>query len=595
VKTARFPVSDNIRREAGPEALQYPVAAHIRSASREAARLLSCGDAELAESRSRRVLEQAPDCVEALFVLSQCVKRRGSGQQEYESLLRRIVRLAPYPQASLELADLLLSRNEMEECEEHARNAAALAPHHPLTQRTIGIVFLKTGRPAAAEFHLRKLIELVGERPRACALLADSLKLQGKLDESEEWLAKAAAGNPDDPDLWVIWCRMAEARGRRPQAWEMLQKAEAIAPDAPGVRLARAVLLEREGKKSEADKFLSDALARDSKAAPLFLERGRIRKGLGRYDEAWADFAEGKRLCREADGLTYERERVDALVGRLKQFFTRERRAPLPQAQERTGVSQPLFILGFPRSGTTLVEQILAQHDRVRAGDELEFLANVARVAPPLLGSSLGYPECLAELALGDNCLTPNLLRDVYLNAAEQTGLLTGDHIVFTDKMPLNEMHLGLLAILFPHALLIYVRRHPLDVVCSNFAHHLRHGFNQAFELSSIARHYVVMDELTEHYRREIDLNLLEVRYENVVVHPERELRRMLDSARLEFDPRCLDFHQGARVPRTISYAQVAEKLYGHSVYRYRHFRKHLDETVSILEPVIRRLGYPVD
>ena len=388
---------------------------------------------------------------------------------------------------------------------------------------------------------------------------------------------------------------MAEARGMLPQAWEKLAKAERIAPDAPAVRLARAVLLQREGKTAEAEKFLSDALAQDPKAEPLFLERGRIRERLGRYDEAWSDFVEGKTLCREAQGLRYQRERVDALVSRLKQFFTRERLALLPRAQQKIAAPQPLFILGFPRSGTTLVEQILAQHAQVCAGDELEFLAKVARVAPQILGSSLGYPECLAELALGDNSLTPNLLRDVYLNAAEQNGLLTGEHSFFTDKMPLNEMHLGLLAILFPGTPLIYVRRHPLDVVCSNFAQHIRHGFNQSFDLFSITRHYAVMDELTERYRQEIELNFLEVRYEDVVLHPEREVRRMLDFTGLEFDSRCLDFHQSARVPRTLSYAQVAEKLNDRSMFRYRHFRKHLDEVVDVLNPVITRLGYRID
>lgn len=577
------------------EAQQQSADAGSRHVWDRAAQLLSQGDVEGAESRARDILEKMPDCVEALFVLSQCVRRRVSGEKEYESLLRRILRLAVHPQAILALAELLLSRDEMEECEEHARSAAGLLPDHPLAQRTIGLVFMSTGRPAAAEVHLRKLVALVGERPRVCELLAASLSLQGKLDESKAWLTKAAAAAPENLDVWISSCRMAEARGSLPEAWQMLEKAEAIAPEATVTRLARSVLLQREGRMAEVEKYLSDALAREPKIEPLLLERGRIRERLGRYDEAWADFAEAKRLCREMQGLQYQRDRVDALVGRLKRFFIRARAVSLPRAQERTAVPQPLFVLGFPRSGTTLIEQILGQHARIRAGDELEFLAKTARVAPRILGSSLGYPECLGELALGDNRFAANLLRDIYLNAAEETGLLTGDHLFFIDKMPLNELHLGLIALLFPRTPLILVRRHPLDVVCSNFAQHIRHGFNQAFALSSIARHYAVMDDLIEHYRREMELNLLDLRYEDVVLNVEREIRRMLDFIGLEFEPRCLDFHRSARVARTLSYAQVAEKLNDRSMFRYRRFRKHLGEAVEILAPVITRLGYTID
>jgi len=511
-------------------------------------------------------------------------------------LLRRIVRQKPDPQATLELAELLLASGNVAECEQHARSALVLTPRHPQAHRIMGMVFMQTGRPVAAEVHFRRIVELAGERARVAASLADCLMLQGKLDDSEEWFRKAAALDPANADLRIRWCRLAEARRDFPRAWELLRDAERIAGDTASIRATRAVLLGREGKPDMAAEELTRDL--ESGAAPSvrsLLERGRHYQDMKQFDRAWADFAEGKRLCREAEGLRYDGQFAIRYAERLKQFFTRDRMSLIPPAGLREGVPQPLFILGFPRSGTTMVEQTLAAHPQVCAGDELEFLTLVINTFPRWLGSQFAYPECLAELPIGDNRFLADQLRDYYLGLAQQSGLL-GDGIrYFTDKMPLNETHLGLIRLLFPHSPLIYVRRHPLDIVCSNFEKHLRHGFNQAFALETIARHYLLIDDLLAHYREQLDLNLLEVRYEDLISSQDTEVRRMLQFAGLDFDARCLSFHENARVSRTVSYAQVSEKLYDRSVYRFRHYRKHLDEVVGILQPTLARLGYSPD
>ena len=158
--------------------------------------------------------------------------------------------------------------------------------------------------------------------------------------------------------------------------------------------------------------------------------------------------------------------------------------------------------------------------------------------------------------------------------------------------MPLNETHIGLIHILFPHAPIIHVRRHPLDILTSNFSNFLTHGFNQSFDVKTIAQHYVLIDGLVESYKEQLDLNYLEIRYEDLVADQEKHVRTMLDFVGVEFDPRCLSFHENQRYARTASYAQVTQKLYDKSMYRYRHYRKHLDQAVAILRPTLARLGY---
>ncbi len=576
---------------------------HTDDERRTAARLaceqgfaaLNGGDTIIAELHADRALRELPDDFDALLLALECRRRRNARGPQYEALLRRIVGQRPHPQATLELAEILFGRRDWAECEHFARNAAALTPRNPQAHRVMGLVFLETMRAAAAEHHFRRIIELAGERPRAAASLADCLKLQGRLDEAEIWFRKATTLDPADIDVWLRWCRLAEARGDFPHARQLLEKAVSAGGETSATRMVRAAMLGREGKPAEAETELTGEIEASENPDPgVLLERGRHRKALNQFDDAWADFSEAKRRYRE-EGLTYNEQTASAAVEGLKQVFVHDRIARLPRAEKVEKYPVPLFILGYPRSGTTLIEQILAGHPAIRAGDELPFLQLTAHVSGRWIGSRFDYPFCLAEISAGDQRDLPNQLRDCYLGWAEQTGLRGDGCTYFTDKMPLNEMHLGLLYLVFPHSPLILVRRHPLDVVCSNFEKHITHGFNQAFAVDSIARHYLLMDELVRHYRAELDLNLIEIRHEDLISNPEGEVRRMLEFVGLEFDPRCLALHENPRVARTPSYAQVSEGLSDRSVGHFRHYRRHLDEATAILRPVLERLGYSVD
>jgi hypothetical protein len=242
-----------------------------------------------------------------------------------------------------------------------------------------------------------------------------------------------------------------------------------------------------------------------------------------------------------------------------------------------------------------MVEQTLGGHPLISAGDELPFIHDLTRISQRWLASPNPFPDCLTDLWLGDNRLAPNQFRDYYLRRSRERGIFEEGARFFSDKMPLNETHLGLIHLLFPESPIIHVRRHPLDVVTSNFSNFLTHGFNQSFDLGTIAQHYVLIDGLVEHYREQLDLNYLEIRYEDLVEDQEKQVRRMLQFVGVEFDPGCLAFHENRRYARTASYAQVTERLYGRSVHRYRNYRKHLDQAIVILRPVLSRLGYRVD
>ncbi|WP_048879943.1 sulfotransferase family protein, partial [Acidocella aminolytica] len=271
------------------------------------------------------------------------------------------------------------------------------------------------------------------------------------------------------------------------------------------------------------------------------------------------------------------------------------RLATLPTAPLRADMPQPVFIFGFPRSGSKLIEQPLTVHPRIAAGDEPLSIGDITQIIPGLLASLLSYPEALAEIWMGDQRDGLEELRDYYLNRARKAGLFQKGAAFFTDKMPLNETHLGLIALLFRQLPVIHMLRHPLDVALSIYANHLRHDYFCASALESIARHYVLKADLMAHYRQVLSLCYLPVRYEEMVASQESEVRKILDFIGIEFDSRCLSFERNTRYVRTASYAQVTEKLYDRSSYRYRTYLKHLTAALNVLCPVIERLGYKIN
>ena len=565
-----------------------------------AQKALAAGRSAEAEAIVLDLLERFPRHLGALGILLH-LRQGASRPAAVEALLTRIVRLDPNNlQATQALAGLLFGKGALAEAEPHARNAVRLAPLDPQSHNLIAMVMTEAQRPQVGEHHYRRVLALTGKRdPIVLANLAWNLKNQGRMEESRRLYEESVRLDPTIFQTLYGWARMEETDRNFARAGALLDAAEQISPAHPSVRLSRAVL---HGRTKEYEKAVTilDGIGRDRAGGGLgpleWTEKGRLLDKMGRADEAFAAFREGKRVLREMTGQAYMADAATDLVRRLAAFFTASRLAILPRAGVRTDVAQPIFIVGFPRSGTTMVEQTLTAHPRISAGDELPTINELTALIPRMLGGSpLAYPEALADLWLGDQAEALDNLRDYYLQRARQLGAIGKGAKLFTDKMPLNETHLGLIALLFPEAPIIHLLRHPLDVVLSVFSNHLTHGFYCAYDLESIARHYVLVIDLVEHYRREMTLKYLAIRYEDIIADQETNVRKMLAFVGAAFDRRCLAFHENRRYARTASYAQVTEKLYDRSRYRYRAYLEHLKPVIPILEPTILRLGYAVE
>ncbi len=575
-----------------PEALR-----HLVPLVRQAQEAHRGGAGQVAERLCLDVLELVPTERDALRLLYE-IRKAGGRQVAAEALVRRLVALDPNNfSATLELTLLLLRKGTLAEAELQARNAVRIAPEHAQAHNLMGMVLTEAHKPQLGEYHYRRVLALTKARdPILLANLAWNLKTQGKMEEARRLYEESVTLAPDVPQTLLGWARMEEADRQFERAGTILDHAERMFPDDPSLLLARAVLLGRVRRHEQALVVLQriEEISRDGGLGPdELLEKGALLDQMGRHAEAFAAFDEGKRLARALSGERYQAEHAQQLAERLKRFFVSNRLKILPRAGIADTLPQPVFILGFPRSGTTLVEQTLSAHPRISAGDELPLISDITGMMSRMFDSPLAYPEALAELWMADHREGLDSLRNHYLEKVRQRDVVEPGAAWFTDKMPLNETHLGLIALLFPGAPLIHVLRHPLDVVLSVFSNHLTHGFFCSYELETAARHYVLVMDLVEHYRREMTLRYLPIRYEDIVDDQGASVRRMLDFIGEPFDEGCLRFHENRRYARTASYAQVTEKLYDRSRFRYRHYLAQLEPVIPILRPVIERLGYP--
>ena len=444
-----------------------------------------------------------------------------------------------------------------------------------------GSLLSERERLVEGAWHLRRAIALAGRHPQLLVNLARNLMRQGALDEAAAIAAEASAAAPDLLAGAVLAVEIAEQRGDLDAAWQSLDRAEHLAKrDGRDVLFVRATLLAQGPRWREALALLDGLPALHGGARLL---RARLRDRAGRYEEAWTDCIAGKAMLAEASGRCYDAAAVEghfaelAAIGRIDTLRPSGRDGP-----------QPLFILGMPRSGTTMVEQLLSSHSAIRAGGELPFVAELADFAGRMLGGAEPFPSGLGRLATADHHHIPALFRDFYLARAELYGLTEPGARFFTDKMPVNEIYLPLIRLAFPDAPMIAVRRHPLDTLVSIMMHDLTHGFDCGYRIEDAAHQLAAVSALTDGY----DAPVHSFSYEGFVADQTGETGRLMAHIGLAAEPAQMCFHENRRHAPTPSYAQVREPLHDRSIGRWKNYRAQLAPVIPIVGAAMRRGGY---
>lgn len=463
------------------------------------------------------------------------------------------------------LASVHLARGEFEEGLRTLHRAAAADPSNPRTPCLLGDALQSAGRYLEAEKAYADALAIEPGHPDALAGMGTVMDALGRHAEAERLLRDALSRRPGDPVAAASLVHVLELQGRGMDVLEVIQDCRWSRPPGWAI-VAEARQLVALDRPEEAEARLCDLEAEATdppvRTASLFL-RARILDERGEFEAAFRML----QAANDSQPPDFDPEAFRDAVDRLIEFFTPARLAQLPRSGCES--EQPVFVIGMPRSGTTLVEQILGAHSRVLAcGERTDFYGLPRRLSGGQ--AARRWPACLADME------PERLFRAAtdYLDAKGETG---ADILRMTDKLPANFLNLGLVQLLFPRARVIYCRRDPMDTGLSCFGQDFRSpGMGFARSLAFIGVYQQGCSRLMEHWGSVLDLALHAVDYEELVASPEREARAMVEFLGLQWEDACLRFHEAAGVVRTASHRQVRRPVYTSSVGRWRHYREWL-------------------
>jgi tetratricopeptide (TPR) repeat protein len=528
-------------------------AQHIKASTRDprllvAASALVDGNIGQAELHLRQHLRQHPNDVAALRMLAE-VAARLARNADAEALLERCLELSPsFAAARQQYAIILHRQNKIVAALEQIERLAKTDPHNSAYRNLRAVVLVK----------------------------------MGEYGQSLELYEQVLAAHPEHPAIWLSYGHTLATAGREADSVAAYRRSITLSPQLGEAYWSLANL--KTFRFTDAEVAAMQALLARDDLAPL--ARSHLNFALGKaledrqsFEQSFEHYATANSLRRK--NLDYAAEETTRFVARSKELFTREFFAS--RADHGYPAADPIFIVGLPRAGSTLIEQILASHSSVEGTMELP---DILMLAAELAGTRKPseeprYPGNLVELSAAAS-------RALGLRYIEQTRIQrkTGKPY-FIDKMPNNFLHLGLILLALPKAKIIDARRHPMACCFSGFKQEFAQGHHYTYSLEDIGLYYRDYVDFMAHFDRALPGRIHRVIYESMIEDTETEIRRLLDYCELPFEAACLRFHENARPVRTPSAQQVRKPIFRDSVDQWRNYDKYLGPLAAVLGPVL--------
>ncbi len=537
--------------------------------------------------------------------LGYALERLGRNQEAALHYEKALTIDPSYPEAHNNLGNVLQSLDRTEEAIAHYRQALTLQPNNAVSHNNLASALATRNRHEEAITHCEKALALAPSSAVAHMNLANSLRAIDRLQDALMHYEKAIAIDPDNIEAYARAGLTLFDLGCVPEAITQYEKALIIKPDHAKVLANLGIALRALGRAEEASRSFERAIAAEPKKAVglyydlamckrisvadlhfaamqqlvnqiesfdvenqigLHFALGKGYADVGDHQKAFEHFLKGNALKRRE--LVEHNESIFlTMVERLRSAFTSE----LLGSKQFVGNSSslPVFIIGMLRSGTSLVEQILASHPKVFGAGERYELSNLVRGIVGPEGAE--FPEAI--VGMSDEQL--RALGTSYLRAI---GPLAPDAEHIIDKMPGNFLYTGLIHLTLPNARIIHTRRDPRDTALSCFSTLFANGQSHTYDLAEMGRHIHAYEKLMEHWRRILPEGaMIEVQYEELVGNIEREAKRIVEYCGLEWDDACLSFYKNRRQVRTASVMQVRQPIYSSSVGRWQLYEKELE------------------
>lgn len=557
-----------------------------------------------------RSIEQRPDYVDALSNLGNALQAGGRFE---EAVLRYRQAQDLQPGNAVVIANLgnaLWQSGQASAAISEYESALAIEPRLVDTRRTLADALLAAGRPSEALGHITTAANRTPDAPEILVSMGNILQ---ELGRSEEAIACFENVLEKKPDFAPVLCNLANVLrkdGRLPEAIERYEHALKLAPDYSEGHYDLGIALQDRGDKEEAALEFRKALETDPRCMKAWraiagLSKSRLSDsevdvlveaarspGLTAEQRVHLEFALGKSYEDREDyaaaiehlhsgnhlhrnSIEYSIEDDEFAFENLKaafdeSFFERWSTAGVADAT-------PIFIVGMPRSGTTLCEQILASHPRVHGGGELRFLAHAIAERFPMR-DGVDYSDSLKKATADDF----GGIGTRYLSAIRE---LDKESLHITDKLPNNFLNVGMIRIVFPNARIIHCCRDPRDTCFSIYKHYFSaRGHHYAYDMVELGRYYGLYSDLMKHWDATLPGVMHELRYEDLVQEQEATTRALLDACELPWDAACMEFHKTRRPVATISASQVRQPMYTGSVGAWRNVERSVQALLDALD-----------
>lgn len=501
-----------------------------------------------------------------------------------EAMLREYLKQYPTDVAAIRmLAEVAARLGRFVDAEHLLQRCLELAPGFHAARHNLATVLHRQNKAQAALVEVEALLAIDPNNGGYQNLKAAILTRIGDYPEAIEIFAQVLQQFPRQARIWMSYGHALKTAGRQQEAIEAYRTSIRHAPELGEVYWSLANLKTVKFRPEDLNAMRSQLARAGLSSADRYhfeFALGKALEDAGEYAESFTHYAEGNRLRRRE--LTYSADETHEQVQRSKQTLTREFFAA--RAGLGCDAPDPIFVVGLPRAGSTLIEQILSSHSQVEGTMELPDIGQLARElgGRKLRRETSRYPEVLADL-------DADALRALGERYLQQTRIQRKTAApFFIDKMPNNFQHIGLIHLILPRARIVDARRHPLGCCFSGFKQHFARGQNFSYSLDDIGRYYRDYVELMTHFDSALPGRVHRVIYEQMVEDTEGEVRRLLDYCGLPFESGCLRFYENERAVRTASSEQVRRPIFRDGVDQWRNYD-------AALSPLREALGSVLD